>query len=86
MSESPTHSRARGLHPADALARTHRELEEHNQHLDRPAEPERDSTTPTRARGLLTRARIRATFDGKIIPLKTTKPLPSRWTSLFAGK
>jgi hypothetical protein len=32
------------------------------------------------------RARIKAPFDGKIIPLKTTKPLPSRWSLLFAGK
>jgi hypothetical protein len=39
----------------------------------------------TRTR-LLTRARITAPFDGKIIPLKTTKPLPSRWSLLFAGK
>jgi hypothetical protein len=58
-SESPTHSRARGLHPADALARTHRELEERLQLQDPPVEPERDSSTPARARGLLTRARIR---------------------------
>jgi hypothetical protein len=86
VSESPTHSRARGLHPANALARTHRELEEHLQHRDPPAEPERDSFAPTEARGLLTRAHIRAPFDGKIIPLKTTKPLPSRWSLLFAGK
>jgi hypothetical protein len=34
----------------------------------------------------LTRARIRAPFDGNIIPLKTTEPLPSRWSLLFAGK
>jgi hypothetical protein len=27
-----------------------------------------------------------APFDSKIIPLKTTKPLPSRWSSLFTGK
>jgi hypothetical protein len=39
----------------------------------------------TRTR-LLTRAKITAPFDGKIIPLKTTKPLPSRWSLLFAGK
>jgi hypothetical protein len=32
------------------------------------------------------RAWIRAPFDGKIIPLKTTKPLPSRWSFLFTGK
>jgi hypothetical protein len=42
-SESPTHSRARGLHPVDALARTHREPEEHLQHQDPPTEPEHDS-------------------------------------------
>jgi hypothetical protein len=34
----------------------------------------------------MTRARIRTPFDGKIIPLKTTKPLPSRWSFLFGGK
>jgi hypothetical protein len=34
----------------------------------------------------LTRARIRAPFDGKIISLKTAKPLPSRWSLLFAGE
>jgi ubiquitin C len=34
----------------------------------------------------LMRARIRATFDGKIIFLKTARPLPSRWSLLFAGK
>jgi hypothetical protein len=50
------------------------------------AEPECDLLTPTQARGLLTRARIRAPFDGKIIPLKTTKPLSSRWSSLFTSK
>jgi multidrug resistance efflux pump len=72
-SESPTHSRARGLHPVDTLMRTHRELEEHHQHQDRPAEPERDSLTPTQAQGLLTRAQIRAPFDGKIISLKTAR-------------
>jgi multidrug resistance efflux pump len=37
-------------------------------------EPERDFLTPTQARGLLRRAWIRAPFDGKIIPHKTTKP------------
>jgi hypothetical protein len=41
------------------LARTHRELEEHIQHQDSPVEPERDSSTPIEARGLLMRARIR---------------------------
>jgi hypothetical protein len=35
---------------------------------------------------LVTRAWIRVPFDGKIIPLKPTKPLPSRWSLLFAGK
>jgi ubiquitin C len=34
----------------------------------------------------MTRARIRAPFDGKIISLKTARPLPSRWSFLFAGK
>jgi multidrug resistance efflux pump len=67
MSDSSTHSRARGLHPADALTRTHREPEEHPQLQDPPTEPERDSLTLTQARGLLTRARIRAPIDGKII-------------------
>jgi hypothetical protein len=61
------------LHPADALARTHRELEEHHHHQDRPTEPERDSSIPTQAWGLLTRARIRAPFDSKIISLKDGK-------------
>jgi ubiquitin C len=32
------------------------------------------------------RARIRALFDGKIISLKTARPLPSRWSLLFIGK
>jgi hypothetical protein len=70
----------------DALARTHRELEGHHQHQHRPAELEHNSSTPTQARGLLTRARIRAPFDGKIISLKTAKPLPSRWSLLFTGE
>jgi ubiquitin C len=34
----------------------------------------------------VTRARIRAPFDGKIISFKTARPLPSRWSLLFAGK
>jgi hypothetical protein len=71
----------------DVLARTHREPEEHLQLQDPPTEPERDSLTPTQARGLLTRAQIRAPFDDKIIFLKTTtKPQPSRWSQPFAGK
>jgi hypothetical protein len=37
-------------------------------------------------RSNLTRARIRAPFDGKIIPHKTTRPLPSRWSPLFVEK
>jgi hypothetical protein len=37
---------------------------------DRPSEPERDSLTPSQARGLLARARIRAPFDGERIFLK----------------
>jgi hypothetical protein len=45
------------------LARTHREHEEHHRHQDHPANPERNSLTPSQARGLLTRARIRALFD-----------------------
>jgi hypothetical protein len=53
---------------ADALARTHWELEQHHQDQDPSAEPERDFVTPLQARGLLTRARIRAPFNGKIIP------------------
>jgi hypothetical protein len=53
--------------------RTHRELEEHLQHQGLPAEPERDFLTPTQARVLLTRARIRAPFDGKIILLNNGK-------------
>jgi hypothetical protein len=75
VSESPTHSRAQGLHPADALAPTHRELEEHLQHQGLPAEPERDFLTPAQAQGLLTRARIRAPFDGKIILLNDSKTI-----------
>jgi hypothetical protein len=39
-------------------------------HQDRPTEPEHDSLTPSQARGLLTRARIRAPFDGEMIFLK----------------
>jgi hypothetical protein len=66
--------------------RTHRELEEHLQHQDPPAEPERDSLAPTQAGRLLTRARIRDPFNGKIISLKTTRPLPSSWSLLFACK
>jgi hypothetical protein len=57
----------------DALARTHRGREEHHQHQDHPAKPERDSLTPSQARGLPTRARIRAPFDGEIISPKTTR-------------
>jgi hypothetical protein len=53
--------------------RTHREREEHYQHRDHPAEPKRDSLTPSQARGLLTRVRIRAPFDGEIISPKTTR-------------
>jgi hypothetical protein len=60
MSESSTHPQTRGLHPADALARTHWENQEQNQHQTLSIEPERDSLTPSMARGLLTRARIRA--------------------------
>jgi hypothetical protein len=44
----------------------------HNhQHQDRPPEPEH--VTPTQTRGLLTRARIRAPFDGDIISPKKTR-------------
>jgi hypothetical protein len=46
--------------------RTHREDQEQNQHPTFPTEPERDSSTPSQARGLLTRARIRGPFDGEI--------------------
>jgi hypothetical protein len=63
----------RELHPADALSRTHREREEHHQHQDHPAEPEHDSLTPSQAQELLTRARIRAPFDGEIISPKTIR-------------
>jgi hypothetical protein len=41
-----------------------------NNTKNHPTEPERDSLTPSQARGLLTRARIRAPFDGKILPLR----------------
>jgi ubiquitin C len=34
----------------------------------------------------MTRARIRTPFDGKIISLKTARPLPSRWSLLFTSK
>jgi hypothetical protein len=34
----------------------------------------------------LTRARIRAPFNGNIISLKTARPLPSRWTPLSADE
>jgi hypothetical protein len=71
MSESPTQSRAWGLHQADALARTHWEDQEQKQHQAFPTEPKHDSSTPFQARGLLTRARIRAPFDDKIISLGT---------------
>jgi hypothetical protein len=54
-------------------SRTHREDQEQNQHQAFSTEPEQDSSTPSQARGLLTRARIRATFDGEIIP-HGTKP------------
>jgi hypothetical protein len=37
---------------------------------NRPAKPEHNSLTPSQARGLLTRARIRAPFDGEKIFLK----------------
>jgi hypothetical protein len=69
-SESSTHSQAQGLHPADALTRTHREHEEHHQHQDCPTEPERDSLTPPQARGLLTGPGLGPPFDGKNISLK----------------
>jgi multidrug resistance efflux pump len=55
----------------DALARTHREDQEQNQHQTLSAEPERDPLTPSQARELLTRARIRAPFDGEIISHET---------------
>jgi hypothetical protein len=34
----------------------------------------------------VTRVRIRALFNGKIISVKTTRSLPSRWSLLFTGK
>jgi hypothetical protein len=40
-----------------------------NQHKAFSTEPERDSSTPSQARGLRTRAQIRAPFDGEIISL-----------------
>jgi hypothetical protein len=45
-SESPTHSRARGL-----LTRAHREREEYQHHQNHSTKPERDSLTPSQARG-----------------------------------
>jgi hypothetical protein len=38
-----------------------------------PTEPERDSSTPSQAWGLLTRARIRAPLTAILLPLKTTR-------------
>jgi hypothetical protein len=46
-SESSTHPWAQGLHPADALARTHREHKEQHQRKTHSTEPERDSLTPS---------------------------------------
>jgi hypothetical protein len=49
--------------------------------------PEDSRTQPKwTPRKYVTRARIRVPFDGKIISLKTARPLPSRWSPLFAGK
>jgi hypothetical protein len=59
-SESSARPRARGLHPADALAHTHRENQEQRQYQTYSTAPVRDSLTPSQARGLLTRAQIRA--------------------------
>jgi hypothetical protein len=56
-------------------SRTHREREEYHQHKNCLTEPERDSSTPTQAQGLLTRAQIRAPFDGKIVPLNNSKTI-----------
>jgi multidrug resistance efflux pump len=41
-----------------------------NQHQAFSTEPVRESLTPSQARGLLTRAQIRAPFDGEIISLE----------------
>jgi ubiquitin C len=38
------------------------------------------------SRRSLTRAQIWALFDGEIIPLKTGRPLPRRWSPLFTVK
>jgi hypothetical protein len=56
-----TPSRARGLHPVDALARTHQEHGEQHQRQTHSIEPERDSLTPPQARGLLTGPKIMGT-------------------------
>jgi hypothetical protein len=65
---------ARGLHPADALACTHRQHGEEYQCQVYSTEPERDSLTPPQARGLLTRARIRAPFDSEKTSLTQGNP------------
>jgi hypothetical protein len=55
----------------DALTHTHRENQEQNQHQTLSTEPERDPLTPSQARGVLTRARIGASFDDEIISHET---------------
>jgi hypothetical protein len=47
--------------------------EEQHQHQAHSTEPEHESPTHPQARGLLTRARIRAPFDGEKISLITRK-------------
>jgi hypothetical protein len=53
------------LHLADALVRTHQEDQKQNQHQAFTTEPEHDSSTPSTARGLLTRAQIRAPLTAR---------------------
>jgi hypothetical protein len=53
---------------------THRELEEHHQHQDRLIDPKHDSSTPTQARGLLMRARIRAPSMARLSPSRQQGP------------
>jgi hypothetical protein len=55
----------------NALASTHRKNREQNQHRTFSTESKSNSLTPYQARGLLTRAQIRAPFDDTIISHKT---------------
>jgi hypothetical protein len=54
---------ARGLHPADALACTHRENQEQWSSWRFSSKPVGESLTPSQARGLLTRVWIRTPFS-----------------------